>query len=372
MKKIPNKTALLVTIVLALISLLLYISVYNAKAVITADHSYYSVPENDSVLKSAFLTADIDDSLPHYLYKLQETEFKRKQTHVENQNDGRSKTGWSMGNIGFYQVKKLLPEDTVLTNPYRYDSVNMKPLDSIYRLHFKEKDSLKRAFYQKIQDSLISRIEKRTETATAFLETEKERETDYYFCLSGYSLPNYDTKFFIYNGKNFLAYVKTDTTYKKWSGTVTAGHYEKKEILVRFAKDGTLMIPISKKIFSTAQFLFYPLIFIMLFIYLYFLLGLPVQVLFNISKGDAFSKRNVRNLKWLSSFLILFTTLTLLSPYLFNLIFSSNIPAELKFTSPLTHLKNNLGLVAITVVTMVIRYAFVKGHKLQHYEDLTI
>ncbi|HMK05199.1 MAG TPA: DUF2975 domain-containing protein [Ferruginibacter sp.] len=262
-------------------------------------------------------------------------------------------------------MKKMLPKDTAFTWPR-----HVKQVDSLHFLMASEKDGSKISFYKNQVDSILNDVNK--SPGPGLRNIGKEAETDYYISLSGYSLSAYDSKFFIYGDKYFLTYTKIDSVVKSVSGTISEGHYEKKEIPVRFTKDNLILIPISRKAFSFFHYLFYPVAIITGLLFIYFFLGLPTQVLVTISKGKAFTGQNIKNIKWISSFLIIFTLIKLLSPYFFHLIFFRKIPADFAFTSPLNYFTDNFKLIAFTLIITAIRTAFLKGYKLQQEQDLTV
>ena len=228
-------------------------------------------------------------------------------------------------------------------------------------------DSVKRS---KSSDEIMWRLNLNTNKKAK--ENNKNEERHYYFGLNKYDL-DYNNKFFM-QGETFnLAYVKWDSVIKRTYDSTKTGHYERKQIEVRYSTDDKrILIPISKKkydFFKSALSIF---IFISIFFLIYIFIGLPIQILIDISKGKAFTKANIRRFKLVAYVLFFCTFLKVFSPYILNFFYRKMIPKEFHLEPVSSAIISNIYLFLIALVLFFVGKAFQKGYNLQEEEELTV
>ena len=170
-----------------------------------------------------------------------------------------------------------------------------------------------------------------------------------------------------------IAYVKWDSVIKRKYDSTKTGHYERKQIPVRYSTDDKrILIPINKKkhdFFKSALVVF---IFTSIFFLIYIFIGLPIQILIDISKGKAFTKENIRRFKLMAYVLFFCTFLKVFSPYIMDFIYRKIIPKEFHLEPVSTAIINNIYLFLIALVLFFVGNAFQRGYKLQQDQVLTI
>ncbi len=333
-----------------------------------------TIPEDDTSFGGLFAFPDnsINDSLPHYEYKKKEDSLKRifDARQLDNKSISYGKT---YGSIGAYYVKKTWQNSW--DNNSKNDPLIRSMQDSIDTLNQKwvklkdNKDSIKKLKEQ--LGDIMWRFNVRSNELLQ--EMNKNEEKLYYLGLNGYSPTNYNTKFFMDKGTYNLAYVKWDSVVKRKYDSTKTGHYERKQIPVRYTtEDKRILIPISKKQFSLIDGFLNTWTFIWLFLFVYFFIGLPIQILINISKGNAFNKKNILRFKIMAYVLFAYALASTLIPYVLKFFFRKLIPDDFKYQSIIQSLLNNLYLFLIAIAIFIIAKAFQKGYKLQQEQDLTI
>jgi len=332
-----------------------------------------SIPEDDTAFGGLFASPDINDSLPYYAYKKIEDSIKR--IIDASQLDNKSiASGSGYGPVGVYTVKKTW--QAWWDNNSKNDSLVRLLQDSISILNQNRvkqnnnKDSIK-----KIKEELgiiYWRLNVRENELSQEKQKQEEAEQFYYFGLDGYSL-DYYTKFFLQNGTFNLAYVKWDSVIKRKYDSTQVGHYERKQIPVRYStEDKRVLIPVSKNQHRFISVALNILSFSWLFFFVYFFIGLPIQILINISKGDAFNKKNIKRFKIMVYVLFAYALISTLAPYILKFFFRKMIPSDFQLQTFLHGFFNNLYLFLIAIVIFVIAKAFQKGYRLQQEQDLTI
>lgn len=370
--KMRNITILLVALLITAYFSILFIKGFS----ITAGESNYTeivdIPQNDTSFGGIFSHQKPNDSLPHYRYRIIEDSFKLLQKAIEDENKSKFFTGKSIGRFGLYSMHK--------SNKIKYSSFHLSTTnefiiatDSIKKFEelqskIKNQDSIK-LLEKRIEE--IWRTYTENENKKKLQEEETVREL-YYIGLNGY-YKEYETKFFIKNDTYNLAYVVWDSLKKKSDGAVRYGHYEQKQIPVRYSEDkGIMFIPISKASYKVLNIIFEIFFVFISFIAVLVYIVLPATFLLSISKGKAFTARNIGLLKLISYSLIVFIGLTLVIPYFLHFLFHNRIPEEFKLVSFRELLFSNLNHLFIAIAVFLIMRAFKKGYKLQQEQDLTV
>lgn len=272
-------------------------------------------PTEDTAFGGIFANINFNDSLPYYTYKYKEDSLNRIEQAREFNNKGQGIAGITCGALGVYTIV-----DEVL-----------------------DRGILK--------------------------EERPDSEKHYYLALIGYNLDN-RTKFYIDNNTYNLAYPKWDSINK--FGT-KFGHYESKQIKIRYASNNkSILIPISNERYHLFSISLSILSFSILFFFAYIFIGLPIQILFRVSKGDAFNRKNIQSFKLMSIVLFIFTLVCSFVPYFFKFIYQKIIPADFKLQSVPQTFISYLYLYIVCLVLFIITKAFKKGYQLQKEQDLTI
>ena len=193
----------------------------------------------------------------------------------------------------------------------------------------------------------------------------------YYLSLKDYESDR-DTKFFINNGLYKLAYVVWDTT-KQNGRLVIEGHYEQKTIPIRYSKEEKkVLVPLTHLQYQIVSGAVFITVWLFIALSLYFFLGLPLQILIRISRGNAFTKANVKGLQRISLFLFISGLVATTFPHLMLLFFRKLIPQQLQLSSPIHFLFENRMYFFTAFIVFIISIAFKKGNQLQQEQNLII
>ena len=332
--------------------------------------SIISYPENDTSFNSLSFSTYINDSLPHYEYRRIEDSLKqiRFAKELDNKSGG---SGQGFGSLSFYAIDKdrndlhydLVKEDPALKQMQDSLDIISKKFNNVT-----DRDSINRI--KEESGNIIWRINVRSNELLK--ERQKIKQKFYYLGLEGYQL-HYDSEFFVQNGNYYITVVKWDSVIKRKYDSTKVGHYERKEISVRYSKDDKrILVPISKKnhaFFQTALVIF---LFLAIFFLIYVFFGLPIQILIDISKGKAFTKENIRRFKLMAYVLFFCTFLKVFFPYILNFFYRKMIPDEFSLEPMISAIVNNIYLFLIALVLFFIGQAFQRGYNLQQEQDLTI
>lgn len=198
----------------------------------------------------------------------------------------------------------------------------------------------------------------------------------YYFSLKGYEVENDEVYFFVQDNSYNLAYIQPDSLHYVNSGrdSVSFSHYARKPIPFRYAAaSNALLIPIPEKLYHILSIVLFALFIVYIAVYVFCFIGLPFQVLLNISKGRPFERKNILYLKAMSFVLAASVFLGVMLSYLAHLIISRHIPGEITRNSTFFgELMDKLHYFVAAGVLFIIAKAFQRGHKLQNEQDLTI
>ena len=317
-------------------------------------------PLDDTPFGGLFASPRINDSLPHYLYQHIADSLKRIQDERIKQNSSEMQSGMSVASLGVYSTE-IAPRGNV-RRELIYDQTAFRDSLSVAAhkkmAATKNKDSI-RIIKDQLNDSLT------------YYNSQIKREYLYYLGLQGYSLDK-SSMFFVQNGTYNLAFPEWDTV-GVGGHSVWDGHYVRKQIPVRYAtKDKLLLIPVSQRHFNILKIVMGVLFLSMLFFAAYCLLGLPLLILINISKGRAFDDINFKRFNIMTRVLLGWMVVKILSPYILWLIYRKMIPDDFIMPNFWQLIWDNGQLFFIAVAIYIIGKAFQKGNNLQNEQDLTI
>lgn len=329
----------------------------------------YEIPTEDTSFGNLFYDPYINDSLPHFAYRRIADSIKRIKDEIQLSNKGVG-SGVIYGPIGLenFERKFILGRRPAVLNDILLRSMDdtLNNIEAIFPVN-SYSDSVKR---KKYSAELLWRYNVRSNQLMQ--EAIKKADRVYCLTLNGYTT-NYDNKFFVHNDKFYLATIKWDSVIKRPFDSTKVGHYERKEIPVRYsAEDKKIQIPISKTKYDLLKLLFEILFYIFLFSMILILFGLPIQILVDISRGKAFTKSNIRRFKIMAFVLFSFVTVKIFAPYLIKFAYRKSIPSEFRLESIEYPLTNNMYLLVIAVALFMVAKAFQKGYNLQQEQDLTI
>ncbi len=358
------------TIGIILVTLFIGLWIYFSTIGVTATHSYshtsISLPESDTAFGGIFSILQVSDSIPHYQYKKIEDSFNRAKRNKEIKNSGSQINGLSFGSIGVYSIQKR----NIFEFEYPVKNIENQILQPLYDSFnasnkFQTKAELD-SFNKIVSDSLQNNFSKRTDSLNKIIKNEK----DYYLSLNNFSLKDFDTKFFIERDSFYLAVVK-------W-GSLTnnknkSGYYQRKKISIRYSEaNKQILIPINQRTHSILRPVIYLFAILIGTIIIYILIGFPIQILVNISRGKVFTEKNNGMLKLITLWAFVLTFSSILTPYFFYLLFKNRIPDEIGLPPFFTILSTNIAPLFICVLTFFIHKAFKRGYKLQQEQALTI
>lgn len=279
--------------------------------------STIDLPQSDTAFAGIFYTSHFNDSLPQYIYKRMVDSANKVKAEGEIENRGVGGDGMGVGIFGVYAM------DRPKMNTYNAIAGNGK-------------------------------------------------HQYYYIGFDGYRLDR-ESKFFIQNETYHLAFVKWDTAKKNPNSHWKHGHYERKEIPVRYsAENERVLVPVTQHQYEALRSLFYLLWFVFLVGALYFFLGIPVQVLLNISRGQAFDENNVRYFNIIARLFFVLGLLYLFGPYIMDVFLRNIIPADFKRPPFTEGLGTVCWLFVLSIAVFITGKAFQKGNNMQKEQDLTI
>jgi hypothetical protein len=369
-----RRVSILALAIAGLITTFLFIMFKTVTAVSVASiedgGTSVDLPESDTAFGGIFYTPRFNDSLPHYLYQHLNDSARKVKAELELENRSVGGDGLGVGLFGVYAInrpeKDTYKERLIKESLQRMDNATITAGQRMAATT--NKDSVEKIKKQ-LQDSLdyFKRYYgKRIEVA------EKGKDQYYYIGIGGYRLDP-ESKFFIQNEAYHLAYVKWDTAKKNSNSNWAHGHYERKEIPVRYsAENERVLVPVTKHQYDALRALFYVIWFVFLVGALYFFVGIPVQVLLNISRGLAFDENNVRYFRVIARLFFAFGLLYLFGPYILDLFLRFIVPADFK-RAPFTEgLSTPCWLFVLSIAVYITGKAFQKGNTMQKEQDLTI
>jgi hypothetical protein len=371
LKKIFNKTDLIIACVVTILIIFAFLSYSSSTSSYSGGVSSVTITNvtgnSDTAFGGIFYEPSVNDTLPYRQYKKIEDSLKQIKQRIERRNNSDVYEGWSVGAVGISEIRK--DEDAMFND----HSITKSVIDSLDKLYLKMSTSNGNS-----RDSLRNVIDKyQEETNKEFnrLAEEERRKAPklYYLTLHGYKLSDIKTKFFVDKGTYNLAYLTWDSVKAHQFDSAHFGHYSRKQIPVRYSqKSEKIMIPISEKQYRFIDRFLYLLFFVPVFVWLFFLTVLPIRVMINISRGKAFTAKNIRRLKMMTAGIGIFTLFSVIGPYLLHQIYSDLIPKDFVIEPIGNAFIEKYNLFLICVASYLTAKAFEKGYKLQRENSLTI
>lgn len=329
-----------------------------------------SVPADDTSFAGIFFNPSVNDSLPHYQYRKIEDSLKLIKTKKELSNRSLA-TDNRIGFIGAASIDE--DHDYDRSKMIEKNPLSVMMMDSINELNSKlvaDADSVDLLKNKKLMGELIWRYKVHINKLHDSLN--KVGNRSYYLSLSNY-VADPETYFFIDKGTYHLAYVVYDSVVKRTYDSVKLGHYERKEINVRFSKEeNKVLIPVKKSWFTFLSILVFIFQLGTIAALAMFTVGLPVQILISISKGQAFTPKNLYRLRAIAVFFLVYGVIAVTAPYLVHFIFRQQIPHELNMGAGILAFTNRLIYFFIAAIVFILSVAFKNGYRLQQEQNLII
>jgi Protein of unknown function (DUF2975) len=330
-----------------------------------------TIPDSDTAFAGIFFRPTYSENDTSSQHKKIEKDFLERKEKMKIINEGELLHGLSFGFIGVQNFPLGTDSMEITYKQKDTDRIILisKKMEGIIDSIKKNTDTIKNVNYTKIYDSLRNEYDK---NEMDIYQTEyKVMGYNHYFSLSGYEFKENETKFFIDKGTYNLAYVKWVNENKTDSQRV--GMYLTKKIDIRYSSaNKRILIPITESRHIQLKTILMATIFLLIGIAMYFFLGLPFQILLNISRGKAFCLGNIKYLNQMIFAACIFYTLVFLSPYLFQLIFIDKIPTEIFYSSFSKTLGRNFFSLFLISILFLIKKAFEKGYNLQEENALTV
>lgn len=362
-----SRIAVIITVLLIALLTYVFISIrYFSHSSVSTDGYSYSFPVDDTTFHNAFYFYDIDDSLPHYQYREKEDSFKRIAYEIDQQNKGFniSTVDWSF--IGFSKLR----------NP-----IKLEKRKKIKELQIKGRIDSIQQIAKKINDpdsiAQLANLEKEILDSWAFSKNDEIYDTlapddfDYFIRFNGYRLPH-DDKFFVQNGNFYIAHLVKDSPSIKAKGE-SGPYFIRKQVKSRYHEnENSIAIQVSRKWYNMLNSAAFILTILFWIVYFYIIFGLPASILLSISRGKAFTVRNIRDMKIIYRFLLITGLLKSVAPYLKEWILSDYIHGIYIATEGANSFISALPLLLSGAGVFLICRAFQKGYKLQEEEDYTV
>ena len=307
----------------------------------------------------------LNDSLPYYLYRTKQEwieKIRNAKKLVYNGNFHSSTTFCFMGVYGFndnnwYENEEMVSIEKLLT---QYDSLAIEIAKNIDSHTI---DKLK-VLADKINNSLYSISSKKT------IEFQKEKKG--YFAIPVKSILYTGIEdFFIQNGKNKIVYY--DTAFSKDSDFKKIRKLKVREIPVRLIIDKNLvLIPISNKYFAWIDNIFYFISITCSCFLLSFMIVMPIKILWNISKGDAFNPVNSKIFFLIAKVILTVFVILLLLKIITQYSFNHLIPKEIVRFGVMDMMFDNFTIIFYAIAAFILGKAFKKGQSIQDENKLTI
>ncbi|HEX6334511.1 MAG TPA: DUF2975 domain-containing protein [Flavisolibacter sp.] len=367
-----------VSIVAITVALLITLYFFAVRSLITSSSTgpfggtwAIDMPNSDTAFGGLFYAHYIDDSLPYYRYRRIDDSIKRIKDAISLNNRSMG-SGTSIGPVAVMEITAYKPfwwENTAAKDPVMkslQDSADM--LDKAIAAT-ENHDSLENI--KQLLGDVRWRIN--VHSNQKLRDEHHYAEKQYYLGLNGYTPRDQHTQFFLdENGFN-LAYVVWDSVHRRTFDSTVYGHYERKKIPVRYAAaERRILIPITKQQHRYAALALEWGWFPLLFLGIYLFIGLPLQIVLNISKGRAFTIKNIHRFRLMSVASLVYALLGTFLPYVLRLIFQDLIPHELELVSFSRNLFSQISTYFMALVLYLISLAFQKGYSLQQDNSLTI
>ena len=334
----------------------------------SSNTSSINLPSEDTTFGNLFFYSDIPDSLPYVKYKVIADIHNAYIQKKDQINNNAILSGWSFFNMG---LKSGFAE----TKNYDELSANFSTENVLVRLSLK--DTLNNLLAKEKNQDIIFKLQKKIDSISEYLQfysfnaiPEPKTKKEYYFSIGKYVLKDYNTKFFIKNGTYNLAKVKWQQNKNNPNNKI--GNYYNEKINFRYSStDKEILIPLTAKTFKFLEILLIIFIVVGWIAIIYFYVGIPIQILVNISRGDAFSAINIKYLNAVTKFTIALTLLSFIIPCLLRFILVKGFYNDFMESNTDT-VANVLKSIFMIVGLILVRKAFIKGKNLQQENELTV
>jgi hypothetical protein len=362
-----NRVALFITSILVAFFIYLLINLRSSGQSGKSKNGYaYSLPNQDTLFRNAFYSYDINDSLPYYQYKKAEDSVKGIAFEIDQENKGFrvSSSEWSF--IGFSKLRNSIKLDE---RKKTKELILKNRIDSIKQVALRVNDP----------DSIahLASLEKEVSENGAFSKNDENYETlspddfDYFITLKGYKIPA-DDKFFVQNGHYYIAHLVRDSIKKNDSGE-WATYFKRNPVKARYHEIfNTISIPVSRKWYSILNSASFIIVILFWVVFAYIIFGLPASILLSISRGKAFTEQNIRDMKIIYRFLLVYGIFKSIHPYLEEWAFAEYIKGNFIGTTGLNSFYSSLPFLISGIAVFLVSKAFQKGYKLQQEEDFTV
>lgn len=329
--------------------------------------------KSDSVFIHHLNFGYVSDTFTHKEFKKSDDSINNRKKIILGNESAYSKEGITYGLLGIF---KITPNNLMFNLSIQDDN---KFTDNTHNLVKQlQEGQLTSEQYIKLERDLFIKQRKIDSLRKIDFEATNSK---YYLTLSNYKLKNFSNTFFIKDGKYYLKYETIDSSVKTQKGTENFATYRFKEIPFRYLiednrnsnSNNRICIPISKEEYKSYRIVGNLLLAILLFIGLIVLIGLPLKIAINISKGRAFISKNINYLKIIALFIFFNFLLIILSPYVIDFYYRNIIPKEFVLSTPLwKQIIDNLYILFLAICIFILSKAFAKGATIQKETDLTI
>lgn len=332
------------------------------------EYGYTRTNATDTAFGGLFATYYISDSLSYHQYKIIRDSLDKIKQYHERENKSMAEQSRSWGFIGTAEMTKPAENEEELNNQM-VDSSFKKFVDSVNIISMQmTKQKISNEMINKTIDSFTKKYNLRRNT-----ELNRPKKNQLYFLTISEYILTPTTKFYVANSGYHLAYVRWEKKPMPGGGIKKVGRYVSKPVKIRYAADDKkILIPISKTQYKVLTALLNVLPIVSGFVLIYFIVGLPIQILINISKGKAFIKKNIYYLRLMTLVCLAVLIIRIFAPAVLRLYYSNMIPEDFS-VAPLTkEIVDNLILFFVTLIFFFSSKAFQKGYQLQKEQDLTI
>lgn len=375
-------TILLIALIVSILILYPWIKFDNSSIQLSTKvdiRESISYPPNSDTAFGGVLFYEIpSDTLRYREYKHLEDSLNAIRTTIEHNNKSLFGNGKSFKHIG---IRSLADSKNPLIESNELDDIlNRTHPDTFQRMGNRpyianlSKDSSD--YYIKEMKNFYKKKDMLFDSLYQVRKKENQQKANYYLTLNNYSLDldNFQsTKFFLRNGTYNLLFAKWDSTTVSYGDTIKHGHFESKQIAVRYSdSDYKILVPISKKTYQVLNIFYWIFQFIYTFFMVYLLGGLPIKVIYSISKGKAFTASNISIFNLLAWVLLLYALYDSFLPLLLKWYYSAIIPEEFITNTFYDNLSKNIDKIIWAIALFAIAKAFKRGYKLQQEQALTI
>jgi hypothetical protein len=200
-------------------------------------------------------------------------------------------------------------------------------------------------------------------------------EQKYYAGSNGYFLKNYHYEFYEKNGKN---YIRTIEWKKNENGRCSGKQIENITPFKFIIEDrsqgngqGMFLVPIKTGVAKTLNFILVASAFLLMAGAIYIFFGVCLRFLISISRGNAFSDRNVFRLNLIGKYLFIVGLLPFVVQSIFYFITRSGLPAEVDFSFFRAFFEGSDSIIA-GLIALLFASAFRRGLELQQEQELTV